>query len=123
AFLDKRKAEPAELFHPSSCNAALERLASRSQSRPPASAHRVLFVAKRPSIPGGWLFKEEPSTYSYAMLEKDGVTLWTGIKNALARQYLRQVRAGDRVLYYHTGTERAIVGEMRVMENAADDPE
>jgi predicted RNA-binding protein with PUA-like domain len=80
-------------------------------------------VAKKSLTPGGWLFKEEPTHYSYAMLEKDGATMWTGIKNALARKYLRQVRAGDRVLYYHTGKERAIVGEMRVVADPTDDPQ
>ena len=71
---------------------------------------------------GGWLFKEEPSCYNYAALEKDGSTMWSGVKNALARKYLRKVRTGDRVLYYHTGKERAIVGEMRVESNPTSDP-
>jgi predicted RNA-binding protein with PUA-like domain len=70
---------------------------------------------------GGWLFKEEPSCYNYAELEKEGSTLWAGVKNALARQYLRKVRIGDRVLYYHTGKERAIVGEMQVEANPTSD--
>ena len=69
-----------------------------------------------------WLFKEEPSCYSYAQLEKDGSTVWAGIKNALARKNLRQMHAGDRVLYYHTGSERAIVGEMRVTTEPTTDP-
>src|SRR5262245_45290263 len=47
-----------------------------------------------------WLFKEEPEVYSFADLQRDGSTLWEGVSNAQARQYLRQVRAGDRVLYY-----------------------
>ncbi len=64
---------------------------------------------------GGWLFKEEPSHYSYADLERDGKTSWGGVTNNLARKNLRQVQPGDRVLYYHTGKERAIVGEMRVL--------
>jgi predicted RNA-binding protein with PUA-like domain len=72
---------------------------------------------------GGWLFKEEPSCYNYADLEKDGWTMWAGVKNALARQYLRKVHMGDRVLYYHTGKERAIVGEMRVAADPVSDPE
>jgi predicted RNA-binding protein with PUA-like domain len=77
------------------------------------------------SIPeqGGWLFKEEPEHYSYADLERDGNTLWSGVSNPLALKHLREVRRGDRVLYYHTGKERAIVGEMRVVEGATHDPE
>jgi len=71
---------------------------------------------------GGWLFKEEPDHYSFADLEKDGETLWDGVSNALARRHLREVRPGDRVLYYHTGDERAIVGEMRVVTGATSEP-
>ena len=79
-------------------------------------------MAKKSQTSGGWLFKEEPESYSYACLEKDGSALWTGVKNATARQNLRKVRLGDRVLYYHTGKERAIVGEMRVTAEPAADP-
>jgi predicted RNA-binding protein with PUA-like domain len=45
------------------------------------------------------------------------------VTNSLARQNLRKIRKGDRVLYYHTGKERAIVGEMRVVEGPGPDPE
>jgi predicted RNA-binding protein with PUA-like domain len=72
---------------------------------------------------GGWLFKEEPDHYSFADLVRDGQTVWSGVANSLARQYLRKIRKGDRVLYYHTGKERAIVGEMRVVEGPSPDPE
>jgi predicted RNA-binding protein with PUA-like domain len=61
-----------------------------------------------------WLFKEEPDHYSFADLRRDGKTLWDGVSNNLALKYLRQVKPGDRVLYYHTGKEKAVVGEMRV---------
>lgn len=70
----------------------------------------------------GWLFKEEPTHYNYADLERDGEAAWDGVTNNLARRNLRQVATGDRVLYYHTGKERAIVGEMRVTAGAAADP-
>src|SRR5262245_30187937 len=69
-----------------------------------------------------WLFKEEPEHYNFADLERDGDTLWDGVTNNLARQHLRKVRKGDRILYYHTGDERAIVGEMRALADAAPDP-
>lgn len=62
-----------------------------------------------------WLFKEEPTHYSYARLELDGETTWDGINNALALKYLRQVRKGDRVFFYHTGTEKSVIGEMEVL--------
>jgi predicted RNA-binding protein with PUA-like domain len=70
-----------------------------------------------------WLFKEEPDHYSFADLQREGTTLWTGVTNGLARKYLRQVRRGDRVLYYHTGKEKAVVGEMRVVGGPQSDPE
>lgn len=80
-------------------------------------------MAGKKSRAGGWLFKQEPSCYNYAQLEKDGSTTWTGVNNALARKHLRLVRPGDRVLYYHTGAERAIVGEMRIVSEPTTDPE
>jgi predicted RNA-binding protein with PUA-like domain len=73
--------------------------------------------------PVRWLFKEEPDHYSYADLERDRTTLWEGVKNNLARRNLRRVQPGDRVLYYHTGKEKAVVGEMRVLEVAMPDAE
>ena len=68
-----------------------------------------------------WLFKEEPEHYSYADLERDATTLWDGVTNNLARLNLRQVRRGDRILYYHTGKEKAVVGEIRAVSDAAAD--
>jgi predicted RNA-binding protein with PUA-like domain len=59
-----------------------------------------------------WLFKSEPDVYSYADLERDGATLWDGVTNALARKHLREVQPGDKIWYYHTGDEKAIVGLM-----------
>jgi len=71
---------------------------------------------------GRWLFKEEPEHYSYTDLQKDGKAVWDGVSNALARQHLRQVEVGDRVFFYHTGKEKAIVGEMRVVGGPRPDP-
>ncbi len=62
-----------------------------------------------------WLFKEEPSHYSYADLERDGETDWEGVRNNLALQNLRKIRAHDRVLFYHSGKDKAIVGVMEVV--------
>lgn len=61
-----------------------------------------------------WLFKEEPTHFSYSDLEREGSAVWDGVENALALKHLRQVKVGDRVLYYHTGKEKAIVGEAKV---------
>ncbi len=74
-----------------------------------------------------WLFKQEPNCYSFADLRRDGRTVWDGVGNPLARKYLRQVKRGDRVLFYHTGKEKAVVGVMRAIADArpaptADDP-
>jgi len=64
-----------------------------------------------------WLFKEEPGCYSFADLERDGATTWSGVTNALAQKHLRAVKKGDQILFYHTGGEKAVVG---VVEAAAD---
>lgn len=68
-----------------------------------------------------WLFKEEPEHYSFADLQRDGSTVWDGISNNLALKNLRQVRRGDRVFYYHTGKEKAVVGQMRATSDARCD--
>ena len=65
-----------------------------------------------------WLFKQEPNCYSFADLQRDGRTVWDGVGNALARKHLRQVKRGDRVLFYHTGKEKAVVGVMRALAPA-----
>lgn len=62
-----------------------------------------------------WLVKEEPKHYSFSDLIREGQTAWTGVRNPLAQRYLRAMRKGDLVLYYHTGSERAVVGVARVL--------
>ncbi len=74
-----------------------------------------------------WLLKEEPTHYSFVQLQCEGRTVWDGVRNPLARQNLRQMRKGDRAFYYHTGKEKAIVGEVQVVSDPwtvpeADDP-
>ena len=69
-----------------------------------------------------WLFKEEPSHYSFADLERDGSAVWDGVANALALQHLRKVQPGDRVFFYHTGKEKAVVGEMKIVGKPKEDP-
>lgn len=71
---------------------------------------------------GYWLFKEEPTHYSFASLLRDGRTEWEGVKNPLARQHLGRVRRGDGILFYHTGKEKAVVGIMRAVSDARPDP-
>lgn len=68
-----------------------------------------------------WLFKEEPTHYGYDDLERDGRTSWSGVKNPLAQKHLRQVRKGDRIFYYHTGDEKAVVGIAKAASDAYND--
>jgi predicted RNA-binding protein with PUA-like domain len=69
-----------------------------------------------------WLFKEEPSHYSFDALVKDKKTVWSGVKNPLAQKHLRSVRKGDRIFYYHTGGEKAVVGIAVALADAYTDP-
>ena len=69
-----------------------------------------------------FLFKEEPSNYSFDDFVKDGRTTWTGVKNPVAQKNLRSVRKGDLVFYYHTGSEKAIVGIAKAAGDAYPDP-
>jgi predicted RNA-binding protein with PUA-like domain len=69
-----------------------------------------------------WLFKEEPSHYSYDDLARDGRTSWTGVRNPLAQKHLRAVGKGDRIFFYHTGDEKAVVGIARAAAAAYPDP-
>jgi predicted RNA-binding protein with PUA-like domain len=69
-----------------------------------------------------WLFKEEPSNYSYDSLVRDGKTSWTGVRNPLAQKHLRAVAKGDRIFFYHTGDEKAVIGIARAAAAAYPDP-
>jgi predicted RNA-binding protein with PUA-like domain len=69
-----------------------------------------------------WLFKTEPSVYSYQQLEKDRKTVWDGVKNNLALKNLKDIQKGDQILIYHTGDEKAAVGVARALSGAYPDP-
>ncbi len=69
-----------------------------------------------------WLFKEEPSNYSYDNLAKDGRTSWTGVRNPVAQKHLRAVQKGDRIFFYHTGSEKAVVGIAKAAGPSYPDP-
>ncbi|MGE0615238.1 MAG: EVE domain-containing protein [Bacteriovoracia bacterium] len=62
-----------------------------------------------------WLFKTEPSTYSFADLVRDKRTAWNGIRNFQARNFLKQTRKGDLVLIYHSGDDKAVVGVAKIL--------
>jgi predicted RNA-binding protein with PUA-like domain len=69
-----------------------------------------------------WLFKTEPSAYSFQQLEKDKKTVWDGVKNNLALKNLSGIKKGDQILIYHTGDEKAVVGIARALGGAYPDP-
>jgi len=69
-----------------------------------------------------WLVKEEPEHYSYDQQKKDRRTVWAGVKNPLAQKHLRTIRKGDRIFYYHTGKEKAVVAMAKAAGDAYPDP-
>jgi len=69
-----------------------------------------------------YLLKTEPTTYSFANLEKDGETTWDGIRNAQAINTLAAMKKGDKLAIYHSVTEKAVVGTARVVSVDASDP-
>ncbi len=69
-----------------------------------------------------WLVKQEPETYSWDDFVGDGRTDWTGVRNFQARNNLRQMKVGDRVLFYHSGTGKCVVGIAEVAKAAYPDP-
>ena len=69
-----------------------------------------------------WLVKSEPETWSWDQHAKAGADAWTGVRNHQARQYLSAMKPGDRVLYYHSGAGKAVVGISEVVRAAYLDP-
>lgn len=69
-----------------------------------------------------WLVKQEPESYSFDTFRKEKRTDWTGVRNYQARNNLRAMKKGDKVLYYHSGDERAVVGLAKVTKPAFPDP-
>jgi predicted RNA-binding protein with PUA-like domain len=69
-----------------------------------------------------WLVKQEPQSYSWADFVKDGKTAWTGVRNFQARNNLRTMKAGDWVLFYHSLSEKQVVGVAKVVKEFYPDP-
>lgn len=69
-----------------------------------------------------WLVKEEPENYSFDQFAADGKTVWSGVKNPVAQKNLRAMKKGDRVFFYHTGKEKAVIGTAKVSVPAYPDP-
>ena len=69
-----------------------------------------------------WLVKQEPSAYSWTDFVRDGKTAWTGVRNFTARNNLRAMRKGDAAFFYHSVTDKSVVGIAKVMREAYPDP-
>lgn len=69
-----------------------------------------------------WLVKTEPEKYAWSDLQRDGQTTWDGVRNFQARNNLQAMQEGDLVLYYHSVSEKSIVGVAKVAKAAYPDP-
>ena len=68
-----------------------------------------------------WLMKSEPESYSWADLVRDGGTEWNGVRNNAARLHLKAMQAGDEAFFYHSMSDKAVVGIMRIVREAQPD--
>src|SRR5687768_5870689 len=96
-----------------------------SSSRTPGPMQSVSLKSAHAGLESlvmNWLFKEEPSNYSYDDLARDGRTPWTGVRNPVAQRHLRSVKKGDKIFFEHTGDEKAGVGIGRAAGDAYADP-
>ena len=69
-----------------------------------------------------WLMKSEPAAYSWDDLVKDGATEWDGVRNNAARLHLKAMKPGDEAFFYHSMSDKAVVGIMRIVRAAEPDP-
>ena len=69
-----------------------------------------------------WLVKQEPESYAWTTFVKEGRTAWTGVRNFQARNNLRAMRKGNLVLFYHSVTDKQVIGIARVAREAYRDP-
>src|SRR5438477_4939685 len=69
-----------------------------------------------------WLLKSEPASYSWDDLVAEGKTSWTGVRNFTTRDNLRSMNVGGEVLFYHSVTDKAVVGIAKVVRAAYPDP-
>ena len=70
-----------------------------------------------------WILKTEPSTYSFADLEREGTTVWDGVSSPAALIHIRHMQPGDSALIYHSGDERAAVGLAEIVSAPYADPQ
>jgi predicted RNA-binding protein with PUA-like domain len=71
---------------------------------------------------GHWLMKSEPESYSWSDLVRDGGTEWDGVRNNAARLHLKAMKKGDEAFFYHSMSDKAVVGIMRITREAQPDP-
>src|SRR3982751_520705 len=69
-----------------------------------------------------WLMKSEPESYSWSDLVADGATEWDGVRNNAARLHLKAMKTGDEAFFYHSMSDKAVVGIMRIAREAEPDP-
>jgi predicted RNA-binding protein with PUA-like domain len=69
-----------------------------------------------------WLMKSEPESYSWADLVREGATEWDGVRNNAARLHLKTMKPGDEAFFYHSMSDKAVVGIMRIARAAQPDP-
>ena len=69
-----------------------------------------------------WLMKSEPESYSWSDLVRDGGTEWDGVRNNAARLHLKAMKKGDEAFFYHSMSDKAVVGIMRITRAAQPDP-
>jgi predicted RNA-binding protein with PUA-like domain len=69
-----------------------------------------------------WLMKSEPASYSWDDLVRDGSTEWDGVRNNAARLHLKAMKPGDEAFFYHSMSDKAVVGIMRIARGAQPDP-
>jgi predicted RNA-binding protein with PUA-like domain len=70
-----------------------------------------------------WLMKSEPESYGWDDLERDGATEWDGVRNNAARLHLKAMQPGDEAFFYHSMSDKAVVGIMRITRAAEPDPQ
>ncbi|MEP6982508.1 MAG: EVE domain-containing protein [Sphingomicrobium sp.] len=69
-----------------------------------------------------WLMKSEPDSYGWTNLVRDRATEWDGVRNNAARLHLKAMKAGDEAFFYHSMSDKAVVGIMRVTRGPQADP-
>ena len=69
-----------------------------------------------------WLVKQEPTSYSFDTLEKEGTAVWDGVHNNLALKHINGIKKGDQAFFYHSGDQKQIVGILEVTSNSYPNP-